>query len=159
MTDKIQTVQSDESPTVVQARRAAVKKIGRFALVSAPAVTLLLAVGSKPTSAITCSPGPCPPSSRTFKVVEGSIDANALLAVLAVLPVAVWRYNPETGLGGQPHIGPYAEAFQAAFGVGGGITINPIDTIGICLSAIQSLAQKVESLEGQLREARQSRAA
>ena len=157
--DKIQTVQSDESPTVVPARRAAVKKIARFALVSAPAVTMLLAVGSKPTSAIPCSPGSCPPSSRTFKVGEGSIDANALLATLAALPVEVWRYNPETGLGPQPHIGPYAEDFQAAFGVGDGIAINPIDTIGICLSAIQSLAQKVESLEGQLERTRQSRAA
>jgi hypothetical protein len=47
-------------------------------------------------------------------------------------------------------VGSHAEDFQAAFGVGDGITISPIDAISVCLAAIQALSQKVESLETQL---------
>src|ERR1700720_2175734 len=98
-----------------QSRRTAIKKLGRFAIVSAPAVTLMLAAGSKPAKAAPCSP--CA-SSRSFKTPDGSIDTAALLAAVAKLPVETWRYKAETGLETRPHIGPYAEDFQAAFGVG-----------------------------------------
>jgi hypothetical protein len=47
-------------------------------------------------------------------------------------------------------VGSYATDFQAAFGVGDGVTISPIDAIGVCLAAIQALSQKVESPEAQL---------
>lgn len=143
--------------TPVEERRTILKKLGRFALVSAPAVTLLLAAGSKPSRAAPCSV--CPPSSRTFKTADGSIDTAALLAAVAALPVEAWRYKPETGLGTETHIGPYAEDFQAAFGVGDGVTISPTDAIGVCLAAIQALSQKIESLEAQLSAARQNKAA
>ena len=56
-------------------------------------------------------------------------------------------------------VGSYAEDFQAAFGVGDGVTISPIDAIGVCPAAIQALSQKVESLEAQLTEAEFLRAA
>ena len=102
-----------EFEDILSTRRAALKKLGRFTSISAPAVTLLL-------------------------------------AAVAALPVEAWRYKPETGLGTQPHIGPYAEDFQAAFGVGDGVTINPIDAIGVCLAAIKALSKRVEELEAQL---------
>jgi hypothetical protein len=143
---------------VVTARREMLKRLGRFTLVSAPAVTLLLAGQSKPARAQPCSPSSCPPSSRAFKAPEGGIDTAALLAAVAALPVEVWRYKPETGLETQPHIGPYAEDFEALFGVGDGVTISPIDAIGICLAAIQGLSQKIESLEAQLMDAGRKRA-
>jgi hypothetical protein len=38
-----------------EARRAALKKLGRFAVVTAPAVTLLLAAQTKPARAVTFS--------------------------------------------------------------------------------------------------------
>jgi hypothetical protein len=150
MTDKITTARGD-TETTDQARRAALAKLGRFAAVSAPAVTLMLAAGGKPANAQPCSP--CI-SSRTFKTPEGSIDTTALLAAVATLPVETWRYKAETGLETRPHIGPYAEDFQAAFGVGDGVTINPIDAVGVCLAAIQALTQKVEALEAELKETR-----
>ncbi len=146
-----------EAEQVTAERRAALKKLGRFVAFSAPAVTLMLAAGSKSAKAVPCSP--CVPSSRTFKTLDGNIDTAALLAAVATLPVETWRYKAETGLETRPHIGPYAEDFQAAFGVGDGVTINPIDAIGVCLAAIQALTQKVESLEAELQKAKQSRAA
>jgi hypothetical protein len=147
----------DEAERVAAERRAALKKLARFVAISAPAVTLMLAAGSKSAKAVPCSN--CLPSSRSFKTPDGHIDAAALLAAVATLPVETWRYKAETGLETRPHIGPYAEDFQAAFGVGDGVTINPIDAIGVCLAAIQALTQKVESLETELQKARQAKAA
>jgi len=45
---------SKEKPTETESRRA-MKKIGRYAAVSAPAVTLLLAAATKPAKAIPVS--------------------------------------------------------------------------------------------------------
>src|SRR5438093_22373 len=75
---------------------------------------------------------------------------SALMSRPQIARRKAWRYKPETGLGTQPHIGPYAEDFQAAFGVGDGVTINPIDAIGVCLAAIKALSKRVEELEAQL---------
>jgi hypothetical protein len=80
--------------------------------------------------------------SRVFKTPAENLDTVALLASVAALPV-----------------GSYAKDFQAAFGVGDGVTISPIDAIGVCLAAIQAFSQKVESLEAQLTEAEFLRAA
>jgi hypothetical protein len=141
MTDRVEAGKSDAPQDAVEARRGMLKKFGRFALVSAPAVTWLLAVGSKPARAVICS-GECAPSSRVFKTPAENLDTVALLASVAALPV-----------------GSYAEDFQAAFGVGDGVTISPIDAIGVCLAAIQALSQKIESLEAQLTGAEFLRAA
>ena len=136
-------------------RREALKRLGRFTVVSAPVVTLLLAAKARPSVAQGCST--CP-SSRALKSPDGAVDADALLAAVQNLPVETWRYKAETGLETKPHIGPYAEDFQAAFGVGDGVTINPVDAMGICLAAIQALTRKVEMLEEELKKARESSA-
>jgi len=133
----------------VEARRPVLKRLGRFAAVTAPAVTLLLAAQTKPAKAL--PPSSLPPSSRQLKTSERAIDVSSVLAGVAALPVDAWRYKPETGLERQVHIGPYAEDFQAAFGVGDGVTISTIDAIGVCLAAIRALSEKVETLEAELR--------
>jgi len=138
------------------ARREALKRLGRFTVVSAPVVTLLLAAGSRPAKAQCVAS--CVPSSRSLKTPDGAVDADALLVAVQNLPVETWRYKAETGLETKPHIGPYAEDFKAAFGVGDGVTINPIDAMGICLAAIQALTRKVEMLEEELKKARESNA-
>jgi hypothetical protein len=129
-------------------RRATLKKLGRFATVTAPTVTLLLAAQTKPSKAL--PPSPCRVSSRAVKAVEGGIDAAGILAAVGALPVDAWRYRAETGLEQQTHIGPYAEDFKAAFGVGDGVTINTTDAIGVCLAAIKALSEKVATLEAEL---------
>jgi hypothetical protein len=50
----------DSKKDVIPERRAALKRLGRFAAVSGPAVTLLLAAGTKPAKA-DCTPSTCPP--------------------------------------------------------------------------------------------------
>jgi hypothetical protein len=131
------------------------KKLGRFAAVTAPAVVLILAAKSKPAAAVTQSP----PSSRRLKTPGEAIEVAAVLTSVASLPVEAWHYKAETGLDTRAHIGPYAEDFKAAFGVGDGATISTVDAIGVCLAAIKALASKVEILEGQLQSAGRSGAA
>ena len=142
-------------------RRATLKKLGRFAAVTAPAVTLLLAAQTKPAFAPPArSPSPCvSSSSRVLKTELAKIDTASILAGVAALPVDSWRYKPETGLEQQTHIGPYAEDFRKLFGVGDGVTISTVDAIGVCLAAIKALSERVGSLESELKQARQKAAA
>jgi len=164
-TDKKAPPQKPEDLTKMdqaKSRRATLKKLGRFATVTAPTVTLLLAAQTKPSRA--ASPSPCKSSctvssSRAFKTGKAEIDIASILAGVAALPVDAWRYKPETGLEQQTHIGPYAEDFRNAFGVGDGVTISTIDAIGVCLAAIKALSERVEGLEAELQRARQKTAA
>jgi hypothetical protein len=143
-----------EVKTVTE-RRALLKKIGRFAAVTPPAISLLLAATSKPAKAQQGSNR----SSRQLKMPEGSVDAAGVLSAVACLTVDRWSYKPETGLEQRTHIGPYAEDFRAAFGVGDGVTISSIDAIGVCLAAIKALSAKVVSLEADVQAAHRKRAA
>ena len=161
MTDKIEdgsakaAVPAAPEDGSLQARRPVLKRLGRFAAVTAPAVTLLLAAQGKPSKAVAASaPTPVPISSRQLKTPERAVDVSSVLAGVAALPVDAWRYKPETGLEQQIHIGPYAEDFRAAFGVGDGVTISTIDAIGVCLAGIRALSEKVETLEAELRQTR-----
>ena len=70
--------ESGNTTSVAEGRRPVLKKLGRFAVVTAPAVTLLLAAKSKPASAAPASPSPA--SSRQFKITEGAVDSAAALA-------------------------------------------------------------------------------
>ncbi len=65
-------------------RRALLKRLGRFAAVSAPTVTLLLAASAKPDAvrAASCVPQQ---SSRALKTRIGPVDGNAVLAALKSL--------------------------------------------------------------------------
>ena len=67
-------------------RRALLKRLGRFAAVSAPTVTLLLSASVKPGSvqAASCVPQE---SSRAFKNRLGPVDGDAVLAAVKSLPI------------------------------------------------------------------------
>jgi hypothetical protein len=71
-------------------RRALLKKLGRFAAVSAPTVTLLLAAQTKAGAApvMSCIPAE---SSKAFKTRIGSVNGAAVLAAVAALPIRVRR--------------------------------------------------------------------
>ncbi len=87
-------------------------------------------------------------SSRDAKTDFSAVDADDVLAKVAALPITTWRYRE--GEGEVRHIGPMAEDFHAAFGVGyGPHTIADLDARGVALAAIQALNAK---LEVQLRE-------
>ncbi|MEY9435593.1 hypothetical protein ABIF14_002684 [Bradyrhizobium elkanii] len=82
-------------------------------------------------------------SSKDVKFNKTKI-AGALDAVRS-MPVEAWTYKEGAGDEGE-HIGPYAEDFQKATGLGDGKSINPIDAIGLGLKAVQELSEKVDKL-------------
>lgn len=81
-------------------------------------------------------------SSRTFKEAFAAIDPEAVLERVIALPIATWRYK-----GSDPtrHMGPVAEDFHAAFGLGEDERyIGTIDADGVALAAVQGLNARLE---------------
>ena len=67
-----------------------------------------------------------------------------MLAKVAALPIYTWRYKTETS--GALHMGPVAQDFSAAFGLGDSDKrITTVDADGVALAAIQGLNAKVEA--------------
>ncbi len=88
-------------------------------------------------------------SSRFFKQDFASIDAGEVLSKLAAMPIQTWSYLNGT-LDGR-HLGPVAEDFATAFGLGNDSQhISTVDANGVALVAIQGLNSKVDSRVGQL---------
>jgi hypothetical protein len=85
-------------------------------------------------------------SSRALKTAFESIDAGEILARVLALPLTRWQYraSPAEGV----HLGPIAEDFHDAFGLGAdGRAISTVDANGVALAAIQGLNAKVERAE------------
>jgi hypothetical protein len=84
-------------------------------------------------------------SSRKWKRGFVEIDKQELLSKLAALPVMQWQYNGEDEH--VRHIGPVAEDFAAAFGLGHDEQyITTIDADGVALAAIQGLHELVKEI-------------
>jgi hypothetical protein len=89
-------------------------------------------------------------SDRAMKTAFADLDVTAVLARVLALPIQSWVYRnaPE-----QRHIGPVAQDFRAAFGLGADeTTIATIDADGVALAAIQGLNAKLEAENAALRE-------
>ncbi len=83
-------------------------------------------------------------SSRLVKERFEDLDADTVLARVATLPIQRWSYRGTAAR----HVGPVAEDFYAAFGLGEGPrTIALVDAGGISLLAIQALAQRTAALQ------------
>jgi trimeric autotransporter adhesin len=88
-------------------------------------------------------------SSRGFKEGFSRIDSGAILDRVLTLPVLQWRYKGEDA---SLHLGPIAEDFKAAFGLGGDERyIGTVDADGVALAAIQGLNRKLERENDELR--------
>jgi hypothetical protein len=86
-------------------------------------------------------------SDRNLKTNFQAVNSLAVLEKVATLPLARWTYREQQNEG---HLGPVAQDFHAAFGLGGDDRhIATVDADGVALAAIQGLNQKVEE---QLRE-------
>jgi hypothetical protein len=89
-------------------------------------------------------------SDRNAKDDFQPVNALEVLNKVAALPVTTWKYKSQEA--GVRHIGPVAQDFQAAFGVGETDTgITSIDADGVALAAIQGLNQKVEAENAELK--------
>jgi hypothetical protein len=79
------------------------------------------------------------------------VDGANVLARIADLPIRSWNYIADGP--GVRHIGPTAQDFEAAFGLGGGdTTISTIDPSGIALVAIQELARRLQARDAEIAE-------
>ncbi|RKG74681.1 peptidase S74 [Corallococcus exercitus] len=84
-------------------------------------------------------------SDRTTKEDFRRVDAEAVLAKVAAMPVESWRYKAEAD--GVRHVGPVAQDFRAAFGLGtDDKSIGLLDIDGVNMVAIQALARRTEEL-------------
>ena len=83
-----------------------------------------------------------PSSDRNVKQDFAPVNPGEVLAKVAAMPVQTWSYtNSPTAR----HIGPMAQDFRAAFGLGADDKhIATIDSDGVALAAIQGLNQKLE---------------
>ena len=82
-------------------------------------------------------------SDRNAKENFQTVDSRAVLDRVTALPVTTWNYKSQDEQ--VRHIGPVAQDFKAAFGVGETETgINTVDADGIALAAIQGLNRKLE---------------
>ncbi|MGA1129516.1 MAG: tail fiber domain-containing protein, partial [Chthoniobacterales bacterium] len=71
------------------------------------------------------------------------VDATAVLAKVAAMPVMTWNYRTQDE--SIRHIGPTAQDFRAAFGLGeNDKTISTIDPSGVALAAIQGLVEELK---------------
>jgi len=84
-----------------------------------------------------------PPSDRNVKHDFANVDSREVLEKVAALSIQTWAYTNDTR--GSRHLGPVAQDFQAAFGLGADDkSIATVDADGVALAAIQGLNQKLE---------------
>jgi hypothetical protein len=73
------------------------------------------------------------------------LDDGSVSAKVAALPLSTWQYKSERGV---RHVGPMAQDFYAAFGVGEDDRhITSIDEDGVALAAIKALNRKMAGLQ------------
>jgi len=76
------------------------------------------------------------------------VDGEAVLAALTERPISTWNY-----IGDDPsvrHMGPMAQDFYAAFGLGADEThLAPLDVNGVTLAALQAQNRQIAALEAE----------
>jgi len=83
-------------------------------------------------------------SDRAGKANVVAVDPGAVLRKLAELPIATWNWQSQEE--GVRHMGPMAQDFHAAFGLGETPRgISTVDADGVALAAIQGLYAMMQS--------------
>lgn len=81
-------------------------------------------------------------SDRNLKENFEPVNPREVLDKVAALPISTWNYREDPGA---RHLGPVAQDFHAAFGVGSDDRhIATVDADGVALAAIQGLNRKLE---------------
>jgi hypothetical protein len=129
-----------------QANEFAVRSTGGVRFVSA------LDDSGQPLSGVRLAPGSgswSTLSAREAKENLTAVDGVAVLDLLATLPLSTWSYA-----GQDPavrHLGPMAQEFRAAFGLGeDGQHISTVDADGVALAALQGLHRLLEEKDAQI---------
>jgi len=88
-------------------------------------------------------------SDRSAKENVEPVDSRAVLEKLSAVSLATWNYKTQDK--SVRHIGPMAQEFHDAFGVGENEThIATIDEGGVALAAIQGLNQNLKEAEQEI---------
>ena len=83
-------------------------------------------------------------SDRDAKTAITAIDPLAILDAVLDLPISEWSYRAQSAA--VRHVGPMAQDFHAAFGLGESARhITTVDADGVALAAIQGLNAKLEA--------------
>lgn len=86
---------------------------------------------------------------RNVKENFGSVDRHEILALLITVPVETWNYKTQGPA--IRHIGPMAQGFAAAFGVGEDDRhINMVDAFGVTLASIQALYEVIREKDARI---------
>jgi hypothetical protein len=94
-------------------------------------------------------------SDRNSKENLQPVNAQNVLEKMATLPMNTWNYKSQDAA--IRHIGPMAQDFKAAFGVGETDTgIATVDEEGVALAAIQGLNQKLNEKDAEIQDLKQS---
>ena len=92
-------------------------------------------------------------SDRNVKENFMPVNAKKILEKVAQIPVSTWNYNAQNEA--IRHIGPMAQDFYAAFGVGEDDRhITTVDEGGVALAAIQGLNMKLHEKDAEIEELR-----
>lgn len=84
-------------------------------------------------------------SDRNAKENFEPVDTAAILHKVAGLPLTEWNYKDDPAR--RRYIGPVAQDFHAAFGLGNDRMICTLDTDGVSLAAIQGLYRENQDLK------------
>jgi hypothetical protein len=123
-----------------------VRASGGVAFYSSPSLTagVVLRAGSGSWASL---------SDRASKTDIVALDPASVLAKVASLPVSEWSYTAQgTGV---RHLGPMAQDFRAAFGLGEDDKhISTVDEDGVALAAIKALQAESKAKDRQIAELR-----
>lgn len=87
-------------------------------------------------------------SDRALKTGFVAADSEQVLAKLDAMPIMEWRYRNQPD---ELHLGPVAQDFYAAFGLGGDDKhIATVDEEGVALAAIQALSRLVRQRDAEI---------
>ena len=88
-------------------------------------------------------------SDRNAKTAIVPVDGKQMLDTLMNVPISTWRYKGQSN--SAQHIGPMAQDFYAAFGMGEDAHyIGTVDADGVALAAIQGLYQVVQDKDARI---------
>jgi hypothetical protein len=80
---------------------------------------------------------------RNAKDEQGVVDPEDTLQAVNTLPLRKWNYKGEE----TPHVGTYAQEFNAALGLPEAKVINVIDMLGALIGSVQALTKRIETIE------------
>jgi hypothetical protein len=123
---------------------------GRFAVRASGGFKFLTSNGTSGVSLAANSGSWASLSDRNAKDSATPIDARVVLARVAALPLSTWHYKTQDER--FRHMGPMAQDFHEAFGLGeSDSAIATVDADGVALAAIQGLAARVQDEASTLR--------